>query len=120
MDFINDDFRKQNSLRIINHPISTSLLVVKGDNPFRSLQERIMKWAFAPERGVKNIPEGAWKGETFEIDTDDSEFAGAIKIDNPKYWAFRLREHLKDNKRVWITDYGIAEKSRKKYSLDFV
>lgn len=120
MDTSINVFPQKNFPSIVNHPISASLLVVKGENVYRLLQERIMKWAFTRERGVKNIPEEAWKGETFEIDTDYSEFAGAIKIDEPKYWAFRLREQLKDSQnRVWITDIGIAEKQPKEVLFGF-
>ena len=71
-------FPQKTFTSIVNHPISASLLVIQGENVYRLLQDRIMKWAFTRERGVKNIPEEAWKGETFEIDTDYSEFAGAI------------------------------------------
>ena len=70
-----------------------------------------MKWAFAPERNIRGIPEDAWKGESFEIDAENSERAAAIKIENPKYWAFRFSERLKDTNRIWTTEVGIAEKN---------
>ena len=86
-------------------------LVVRGENIFRELQERVMKWGFAPERNLRNIPDGAWRGDSFEIDQDNSEHAEAVKLESPKYWAFRLRERLKDASRVWTTEVGIAERS---------
>lgn len=70
-----------------------------------------MKWAFAPERNLRSIPNEAWTGETFEIDAENSERAAAIKINEPNYWAFRFSERLKDTNRVWTTEVGIAEKS---------
>jgi hypothetical protein len=85
-------------------------LVVKGDNVFRDLQERVMKWAFAPDRNLRGIPEAAWAGKSFEIEAENSERAAAIAIEEPKYWAFRLSERLKDTNRIWTTEIGIAEK----------
>lgn len=86
-------------------------LVVRGSNVFRTLQERVLKWGFDPGRNLRNIPAGAWEGETFEIDQDNSEQAEAVKLDRPHYWAFRLRERLKDTSRIWTTEVGIAERS---------
>ena len=36
---------------------------------------------------------------------------GAVKLDDPQYWAFRLRERLKDTSRIWSTEVGIAKAS---------
>src|SRR5690606_34667324 len=44
-------------------------------------------------------------------DQDNSEQAEAIKLEEPRYWAFRLRERLKDTSRIWTTEVGIAERS---------
>jgi hypothetical protein len=87
-------------------------LVVRGSDIFRELQERVLKWGFEPRRNLRNIPAGAWEGDSFEIDQDNSEQAEAIRLDDPRYWAFRLRERLKDSSRVWTTEVGIAERSR--------
>jgi len=86
-------------------------LFVRGDEIFRELQERVLKWGFDPKRNLRNIPQGAWEGETFEIDQDNSEQAEAVRLDQPRYWAFRLRERLKDTSRIWTTEVGIAERS---------
>ena len=86
-------------------------LVVRGDNIFRLLQERVLKWAFNPDRNVRSIPEGAWEGNSFEIDQDNSEQAEAVGLETPRYWAFRLRERLKDTSRIWTTEVGIGERS---------
>lgn len=86
-------------------------LVVRGTNIFRELQERVLKWGFAPDRNLRNIPDGAWDGNSFEIDQDNSEQAEAIKLDEPRYWAFRLRERLKDTSRIWTTEVALAERS---------
>lgn len=88
-------------------------LIVSGENIFRQLQERVMKWAFAPERNLRGIPDEAWQGKSFEIDYENSERAAAIALDDPKYWAFRLSERLKDTNRIWTTEVGIAIKSEK-------
>lgn len=85
-------------------------LVVRGDNIFRELQERVLKWGFDPGRNLRNIPDGAWEGDSFEIDQDNSEQAAAVKLDAPRYWAFRLSERLKDTSRIWTTEVGIAER----------
>jgi hypothetical protein len=86
-------------------------LVVHGPDIFRELQGRVLKWGFNPSRNLRNIPAGAWNGDSFEIDQDNSEQAEAIKLEEPRYWAFRLRERLKDTSRIWTTEVGIAERS---------
>jgi len=95
--------------RIYVRVVSQVSLTVTGENIFRELQERVLKWGFDPQRNLKGIPDGAWDGETFDIDADNSERAAAIKLDDPKYWAFRLSERLKDTNRIWTTEVGIAE-----------
>ena len=97
--------------RIFGGVSSQVSLAVHGDGIFRTLQERVMKWAFDPKRNVRNIPDGAWEGKSFEIDSDNSERVEAVALDNPKYWAFRLIERLKDSSRIWTTEVGIAERS---------
>ena len=97
--------------RIFVQIASQVSLVVHGDRIFRSLQERVLKWAFNPDRNVRNIPEGAWEGKSFEIDQDNSEQAEGISLDTPRYWAFRLRERLKDTSRIWTTEVGLAERN---------
>lgn len=84
-------------------------LTVHGSGVFRELQERVMKWAFDQKRNLRGIPETAWKGESFEVNAENSEYAAAVKLDTPKYWAFKLRERLKDHNRIWTTEVGIAE-----------
>lgn len=84
---------------------------VTGKSSFRDAQERILKWAFNPERNVKSVPPEAWQGNSFEIDADHSERAAAVKLDDPPYWAFRLSERLKDTNRIWSTEVGIAKVS---------
>lgn len=86
-------------------------LVVRGPDIFRELQKRVLRWGFDPGRNLRNIPAGAWDGDSFEIDQDNSEQAEAIKLEEPRYWAFRLRERLKDTSRIWTTEVGIAERS---------
>ena len=80
--------------RIFVQVSSQVSLDVRGENAFRGLQERILKWAFDPKRNLRGIPEGAWEGKSFEIDADNSERAEAIALKDPNYWAFRLRERL--------------------------
>lgn len=91
--------------------VSQVSLTVTGVNIYRDVQERALKWLFDPKRNLRGIPNGAWEGESFEIDSDSSEKASAIKLENPKYWTARLSEHLKDPGRIWITEIGIAERS---------
>jgi hypothetical protein len=97
--------------RIFVQIVSQVGLTVYGPQIFRELQERVLKWGFDPSRNLRNIPEGAWEGNSFEIDQENSEQAEAIKLDEPRYWAFRLRERLKDQSRIWTTEVGIAERS---------
>jgi len=96
--------------RIFVQIVSQVSLVVRGENVFRSLQERVLKWGFDPGRNLKGIPPGAWEGDSFEIDADNSEQAAAVKLVEPRYWAFRLRERLKDTSRVWTTEVALAER----------
>ncbi len=104
-------FQQQNSDDRISVRLTSQIsLTISGEMIFRRLQERVLKWAFDPKRNLRGIPDGAWEGETFEIDTDDSERVAAIKLDTPKYWAFRLSERLKDVNRVWTTEVGIAQR----------
>ncbi|MEZ0000744.1 hypothetical protein [Sinorhizobium fredii] len=97
--------------RIFVQVVSQVGLVVRGDDIFRELQKRVLRWGFDPSRNLRNIPDGAWEGESFEIDQDNSEQAEAVRLDKPRYWAFRLRERLKDTSRIWTTEVGIAERS---------
>lgn len=94
--------------RITVRVVSQVALNVTGDKIFRVLQERVLKWLFEPERNVRSVPDGAWEGETFNIDVDHSEQVEAIKLVNPKYWGMRLSERLKDPGRIWTTEVGIA------------
>ena len=86
-------------------------LTVRGDDIFRELQKRVLRWGFDPSRNLRNIPNGAWEGDSFEIDQDNSEHAEAVRLESPSYWAFRLRERLKDTSRIWTTEVGIGERS---------
>lgn len=98
-----------NDNRIIARVCSQVSLTVTGDSVFRTLQERVMKWAFDPNRNLRGIPDAAWRGESFEIDADNSERAAAVRLEDPKYWAFRFAERLKDANRIWTTEVGLAE-----------
>lgn len=97
--------------RIYVRLVSQVSLTVTGDNIFREVQERALKWLFDKKRGLRGVPQGAWQGESFEIDSDISEKVSAIRLDTPKYWTVRLSEHLKDPGRIWITEVGLAERS---------
>lgn len=88
--------------------VSQVALQVTGDNIFRVVQERVLKWLFDPARNVRSIPDGAWEGKSFTIDVDHSEQVEAIKLEHPNYWALRLGERLKDPGRIWTTEVGIA------------
>ncbi len=50
--------------RIFVQVASQVALVVRGDNIFRELQERVLKWGFDPSRNLRNIPDSAWQGES--------------------------------------------------------
>lgn len=108
-----DHFSKQSDQpgRIFVQVSSQVSLTVCGKDAFRQLQERILKWAFDPNRNLRGIPDGAWEGKSFEIDAENSERAAAIALEDPKYWAFRLSERLKDQNRVWTTEVGLAERA---------
>ena len=99
--------------RIFSRIASQVLFRVEGDHIFRKLQERVLKWAFEPSRNVRGVPHGAWEGETFAVDREDSEHVEAVTLEDPRYWAFRLRERLKDPGRVWTTEVGIGERTSK-------
>lgn len=97
--------------RIYVRLVSQVSLTVSGENIFREVQERALRWLFDKKRGLHGIPDGAWQGESFEIDSDISEKVSAIRLDPPKYWTVRLNEHLKDPGRIWITEIGLAERA---------
>ena len=98
--------------RVYTRIISQLILSAKGPDIFRELQERVLKWAFDPKRNVTGIPDGAWEGDTFEINTYYSEYAAAVRLIEPKYWAFRCKQSLWDpENRIWTTEVGIAERS---------
>jgi len=99
----------QNAERYIFVKVVSQIgLVVRGDDIFRVLRERVLKWA-AGQENLRNIPETAWKGDSFEIDQYNSEQAEAIRLDD--YWAFRLHLRLKDPSRFWTTEAGIGRRS---------
>lgn len=97
--------------RIFVRVVSQVALNIAGENIFRTVQERVLKWLFDPDRNVRPIPDGAWEGESFTIDTDNSEHVDAIRLDTPKYWGLRFSERLKDPGRIWTTEVGLAERS---------
>ena len=95
--------------RIFVQVTSQISLEVRGDDAFREIQKRILKWAFDPKRILRGIPDEAWEGKSFEIDAENSEQAAVIALEDPKYWAFRLKEGHKDGHRNWTTEVGLAE-----------
>lgn len=97
--------------RIFVQTSSQIRLAVTGEGIFRVLQERVLRWAFTPDRNLRTIPEAAWQGDSFEIDEEHSEQAEAVNLKEPRYWAFRLRERLKDPSRTWTTEVGLAQQS---------
>lgn len=106
-----EDFPQQHAEQRIFVQVASQVgLVVRGEGIFREVQKRVLKWGFDPSRNLRNIPDSAWQGDTFEIDQDNSEHAEAVRLDSPKYWAFRLKERLKDTSRVWTTEVGISER----------
>ncbi len=99
--------------RIFVQTSSQVSLAVGGANIFRVLQERVLRWAFTPERNLRTIPQAAWQGDSFEVDEEHSEQAEAVNLTEAGYWAFRLRERLKDPSRTWTTEVGIAQHGEK-------
>ncbi len=107
---IDRQFSRGTNERIFVRVASQVSLSIRGDNIFRVVQERILKWVFS--RNVRRPPDGAWAGHSFEIDADNSERVSAIALEEPKYWALRLSERLKDPGRIWSTEVGIAQVSK--------
>jgi len=99
---------KRSEQRISVRVVSQVALNITGPGVFRKVQERVLKWVFDPERNVRQIPDGAWEGESFTIDADHSEQVDAIKLIKPSYWGLRLSERLKDPGRIWTTEVGLA------------
>lgn len=98
------------SQQISVRTISQISLQVKGPGTFKELQRRVLRWVSESGRNVRDMPEKAWQGESFEIDNEQSERVQAVALQEPRYWALRLSERLRDGNRVWITDIAIAEK----------
>lgn len=103
---IRDDARADQ--RIFVRVVSQVALNISGEDIFRIVQQRVLKWLFDRDRNVRPIPNGAWEGESFFVDTDNSEHVDAIRLDEPKYWGLRFSERLKDPGRIWTTEVGIA------------
>lgn len=98
--------------RIFVRVVSQVGLNIVGEDIFRGVQERVLKWLFDPSRNVRPIPNGAWEGSSFAVDTEYSEQAEAITLDQPNYWALRFSERLKDPGRIWTTEVGLAARSK--------
>ena len=103
--------RAQPDDRIYVRVASQISLNVFGDNIFREVQERVLKWVFDPKRNVRGATDEAWDGNSFEIDSDQSEHVTAIALTEPRYWALRISERLKDPGRIWTTEVGIGQVS---------
>lgn len=99
---------ERDNQRIFVRVVSQAALNITGDDIFRTVQKRVLKWLFEPERNVRPVPPGAWEGESFTVDSDNSEHVDAIRLDEPKYWGLRFSERLKDPGRIWTTEVGLA------------
>ncbi len=84
---------------------------VSDQGIFRSLQARVMRWAFTKERDLGRPTEKARRGERFEIDAGDTGQVEAARLDEPNRWACRLIERSKDPNRIWTTEVLITENS---------
>lgn len=103
---------KSDTDRIFTRQMSQITLTIRGEDVFDQVMKRVLKWLQDPNRQVRGIPAAAWEGKSFDIDADNSERATVVRLEEPNYWGLRLSERLKDEGRIWITEVGIAEKSR--------
>ena len=95
----------QVSLKIQAQPKSDRLVEMRNS---------ILGWM--SNRVGKPLPQGAWSGESFEIDEVGAQRAAAVMLDEPQYWAARLDDADKEvPQRTWVTEVGIARQSDEQY-----
>lgn len=94
--------------RVLVRPVSQVVLELPGgDANFRQAQSCILKW-MEPRARVP-LPKEAWEGRTFSLDLLGAQTADAVAIENPRYWAARLKDADKTvPQREWTTEIGLA------------
>jgi hypothetical protein len=92
------------------HNVSQVSLVLRGNSIselFNRNQKIILRWM--EKRAGRYLPEGAWSGETFELEEVGAQRTSAISIPEAGYWAARIDDADKTvPQRTWTTEIGLA------------
>src|SRR5262249_53684986 len=81
----------------IIRPVSQINLTLHGNEPANVLDQarlRILRWVSA--RSGRPLPKEAWTGSSFQLEEIGAQFASAVSLDTPRYWAARLDDADKD------------------------
>jgi hypothetical protein len=92
---------------------------ISGRNPdmiFQDCRGVILDWI--NKKTGRPLPKHAWEGETFQLEEVGAQFAAAVAIENPKYWAARVDDADKEvPRRSWITEVALAHAPNGNISL---
>ena len=74
---------------------------------FLKTQKEALKWV--ARRAGHQLPDKAWDGQTFDLTDVGSQPTAAVAIEEPRYWAVRIRDADKEvAQRTWTTEIGIG------------
>lgn len=92
-------------------PISQVVLELPGgDDAFKRAQNFILRWM--KPRARVDLPTEAWDGRTFHLDETGAQPTEAIALEQPRYWAARLKDADKTvAQRDWTTEIGLGAHS---------
>ena len=94
-------------------PVSQVVLELRGESSeavFRIAQQHVLKWI--ENRAGKPLPQDAWDGKSFRMEDVGTQFAAAVSLDIPQYWAARLDDDDKSiARRTWVTEVGLAPRN---------
>ena len=74
---------------------------------FLTARKEALKWV--ARRAGCQLPDKAWDGQTFDLADVGSQPTAAVAIEEPRYWAVRIRDADKEvAQRTWTTEIGIG------------
>jgi hypothetical protein len=75
---------------------------------FAGCQTAVLKWMGA--RSGRPLPLDAWKGNSFQLEDVGAQFAAAVALEEPRYWAARLDDADRSlPRRTWVTEIALAQ-----------
>ena len=77
---------------------------------FENVRGEILKWA--SNRAGRLLPDEAWQGDSFELESVGGQPVEATHLEDPVYYALRMDDADKNvPRRHWKTEFAIAKKT---------